>query len=448
MENHTPIENTSHGLVIRLLRGTVHRKLLFLFLIGLVAIGAAACVDELTPRGGWSSVTESGDWVYVGTRDGQLVRFNKVTGIRDGGWRYPPVGTVGAIYSTPLVKDGIIYSVAYTRNGNSYTGQVFALVEETGRTAWSSGPYPSRSSQSSLEARLVGGTALTNNDSLLFGVEFAVDTNGAFGYLYALDATVDVNSSFEEQVINRFQWRLPVDSGIWGGVSLYEDTAYFGTKSGTIYAVDVRDKPEYARDPMSRILWRFNGGGVIVATPLINDGKMYIGSFGTGGTFFALDLAARAEDETEETLQTGREWSFKTSGGIWADALLDNDILYVSTLAGRLYALDSRTGSERWSEPADIGSPIVAAPALLRTNRDSFLAVPSFEEDIHIVGLGGFYDKRVYKTNSGTASSPLLTDKFLYSHSIDGNLYRFDPISLNLQACYTDLGEEEVKSCG
>src|SRR5262252_9851075 len=147
-------------------------------------------------------------------------------------------------------------------------------------------------------------------------------------------------------------------------------------------AADPKDWPSYNGDPAG---WRFNAGetalgkttvgkleekwrfpakdadrkiGVVHATPVVVDGHVYFGTV-TKPTFYKLspdgklkwsyplterpapggldlDRSARAPKEADQ------------APGVYGSALVTDDGVYFADLAGFLYALDRKTGKEKW----------------------------------------------------------------------------------------------------
>ena len=73
------------------------KRLPLILALFLVMIAAIACVNDLTPEGGWSAPVEEGDKLFVGNRDGRLVRFDPESGNLDSNWRYPDGDGLGAM---------------------------------------------------------------------------------------------------------------------------------------------------------------------------------------------------------------------------------------------------------------------------------------------------------------------------------------------------------------
>ena len=81
--------------------------------------------------------------------------------------------------------------------------------------------------------------------------------------------------------------------------------------------------------------WTYTTGGAVLASPVIADGVVYVGSE---------DKHLHAIDAT-----TGAgKWKFAAASLIDASAVVDEGVVYVGTDGGVLHAIDAKTGKEKW----------------------------------------------------------------------------------------------------
>ena len=101
---------------------------------------------------------------------------------------------------------------------------------------------------------------------------------------------------------------------------------------------------------------------MVHASPVIADGKLYIGSWDS--YFYALDAA------------TGRQlWRFKTGEdpdihnqvGIQSSAVVADGLVYFGCRDSNLYALDASTGEKKWAYN-NKGSWVIASPIIYQGN--------------------------------------------------------------------------------
>lgn len=398
----------------------------------------AACVNDLNPDGGWSGPIQEGDFYYIGSKDGRIIRIASSTGTLDQSWVYPAEDDddLGEIYGTPVVSNGIIYGSAFRCRGNDCDGEIYAVDIETGRSAWAAGTVE-------VESRLVSAVGI-GESTLAVGTSAIGGEGGAGGFLFGLNPTVDAGLDFSQQVSQREKWRIPLDGAVWGGVSVADDTAYFGTLQGTLYAVDLADTESYRANPSSRILWRFDAGGAIAGTPHVTATNLYLGSF--SNKVYSLDLSYRERNPDDANLDPSLEWAFDTHEWVWAEPLLADGVLYVVNLPGNVYALAADSGLQRWQSPAEAGDEIVAQPAIFESNRGPALAVASGEKDVEVVVLQTGDVTGKFSTNgNGVKSRPLVVDNSLLVHTDTGQFRLYDGETLGQLRCVEAKGSG--KSC-
>jgi outer membrane protein assembly factor BamB len=100
--------------------------------------------------------------------------------------------------------------------------------------------------------------------------------------------------------------------------------------------------------------WRFPAAGddrkigAVHATPVVVDGHVYFGTV-TDPAFFALDPDGKLNWSYQLAPKPGSKSGVKEEPpGVYGSALVNEDTVYFADLAGYFYALDRRTGAERW----------------------------------------------------------------------------------------------------
>jgi outer membrane protein assembly factor BamB len=421
-----------------------------------VFLSAAACLNDLTPQGGWSAPVLEGEYFYVGNKAGRIARIEAQSGSFDHNWRAttdedltvvsdaPSTGFLGscsavprgqAVYGSPLIKDGQLYAAGYACTGNDCEAGVFAVDLDSGAPIW-------RERVVHISTKIVGRLAM-GEDTLVFGTSEVGANDDPRGYLYAINPTPDAILE-SEPVGVRIKWRFPTGGNVFSAPAVDNNVAYFGDMSGAFYAVDLADSAEYLNRPESRLLWKFQAGGAITAAPLIADGHIYFGDF--GGNFYALSLSGRRDGSLSETALVGTgEWKFEEGDWTWAQALAHRGIVYAATLGGRVFAIDQQTGQAVWPAPAVIDGQIVAQPAIIDHARGPAIAVPSGKSDVYIVSqrdgtiLGQLF------TDGPVKSSPLVNEGFVYVHTESGELKTFSAGDLTERRC---VETREGKDCG
>jgi outer membrane protein assembly factor BamB len=170
------------------------------------------------------------------------------------------------------------------------------------------------------------------------------------------------------------------------------------------------------------------------------DGKLYFGSF--DDKVYQLDIATRTQQPAGSGLDLATEWSFDTGAWVWAMPLPRDGVLYVSTLAGQVYALNQESGTPVWDAPAQLEGEIVARPAVINSNRGPALAVPSSTGDVYVVVIeNGQVTGQFGTGGNGVKSSPAAVgDDSLFVHTVNGQLRVYNATSLAQQTCIEPKG--------
>ena len=394
---------------------TIRRVVLTLMMV-LSAVSLTACLNDLTPQGRWSAPVSDGDFIYVGNLEGVLVRVDAVSHAYDVNWLYPheldgvrkkPKG-LGAIYGAPILKNDTIYAAGYTCSGSECDGEIFGISPETGSIAWNSGGFR-------LRTKLIGQIQPTDNGLMLIGTGPVDGERDPPGYLYAFSA--------DPNAVRRVMWRVPLDGEVWGDVAVDDstNTAYVGTDAGTLYAVDTSNG-----EIDDRVKWTYSAKGAITGSVLFHEGSIYFGDLSS--RFYRLNPRSQSTD-----------WEFDAVAWVWAKATPDeqNGTIYVSTLGGHVHALNISTGMPIWDQL--IEGQIVGTPLLFDRVRNDFtqrvLAVPSGDEDVHVLNVNDGQVIGTFPTDSAVKSSPVLINDSIYVHTLDGELKWYSPSDQTLQGC-------------
>jgi outer membrane protein assembly factor BamB len=413
------LRNTQSGSALKQRNHVKRKRLPILLAFALVAIAGIACLNDLTPQGGWSGPVAEDGSLYIGNRDGRLVKFDPATGNLDHNWRYPFEDGLGAIYGNAVVIGENMYSTGYTCRGDECNGEIFGVNIADGRPIWGQRGIE-------LETKLVGDIGVFDSTLLVGTTVIGDEEDSADGYLYALDS--DPNAS---PIV---KWRIPLDGNALSGVVVDGSTAYIATMAGTVYAVDVAGSE--VTDASSRIKWTFEAEGAIAGPIHAEEGSIYFGDFANNA--YRLNTRSRpVVSRASELNPTNGEWKFNAGAWVWAKPLIENGVVYVAALDGSIFAVDSSTGNEKWS--ASIEGQIVSAPALFDRKRgetrERALAVPSGEKNVWVISVIDGRELGVFVTDEKVKSTPLVHGDNLYVHTLNGDLQWFSVDDTTLRGC-------------
>jgi outer membrane protein assembly factor BamB len=228
-----------------------------------------------------SSPTLDDGRVFVGSGAGGVYALWSTNGTVD--WRTP---TDSAVVSSPTVAGGTVYV-------GSNDGTVWALDAATGAVQWTAEVNDSVLSTPAVD----GGTAYVTTDD---------------GRLIALDAA-DGSTEWTHAAATEVGRASPAVSGT---------TVYFAADS--VYAIDPAD---------GSVRWQTSYGGTAGSTPVVDGGTVYVGS--AGGSVLALD-------GTDGAVQ----WTFATGDAVGSTPTVVSDRVVVGSDDGYVYLLDAATGAE------------------------------------------------------------------------------------------------------
>ncbi len=200
-----------------------------------------------------------------------------------------------------------------------------------------------------------------------------------------------------------------------------------------MFRVDAAHSGVYASvaPSLKSVRWRFHAGGAILSSPVISDGAVYAGS--NDGNVYAV----RRSNGT-------RLWRFATGGAVTSSPALSGGAVYFASADGYVYAVDARTGTPRWrfktggerrfKAPGIHG--IKPANQMMADPFDMFVSSPAIADGTVYIGSG---DHNVYALDARTGTerwrfatgdvvhaSPAVANGIVYIGSWDRNFYALD----------------------
>jgi len=221
--------------------------------------------------------------IYFGNYEGVLYALNKETG--EEVWTFKTIGQKyfpkGAIQQGPTIHNNVLYFGSRDFN-------IYALNAETGTGMWNM--YETGS--------WVIATPTIKDSLLLFGTS---DTH----HFYAMDARNGV-----------VKWKKKININVFGQCETGENLVYFGALNGKIYAVNLKD---------GKTVWAFQTEESKDKWNEIFDAedkfrKKFIEAYGTD--------AKKFYDEIHSL------------GSIVSKPLLSDEVLYFTSMNGKIYAIE------------------------------------------------------------------------------------------------------------
>jgi outer membrane protein assembly factor BamB len=305
--------------------------------------------------------------LYFVTNKGTAVALNAKTSKTR--WRRP-VGSLSA--ASPAWADDRVFTV-------TLDGRVTCLRADNGRVVWKK-DIPSRTESS----------PLVRNGRVYLGSED--------GTVYALNAKN-----------GHTIWTYGASGAVKAALAYSDHKLYFGAYGGTAYAI---------RASNGREVWSTGTAGLSLgrsgnfySSPAVAFGRVYMGN--TDGRIYSFTASG---GEVAWTKSTG---SYVYSGPAAASVKGRGPTVFIGSYTGVFYALDARSGAERWS----FQSPGRISGAASVIGRVVYIAnLASRETHALDVRTG----KEVYRHDGGGFAPPISDGKSLYLTGY-ATLLRLDP---------------------
>jgi len=156
------------------------------------------------------------------------------------------------------------------------------------------------------------------------------------------------------------------------------------------------------------LLWQFDTGEPLKASPSIDNGKVVIGS--DSGKIHAINLA------------DGKEaWHFDTEEPIESTALILDGVVYIGSSDSFVYALDLETGKKKWA--FETLGQVLGAPGY--TRNDGKLVILAGSYDFFLYGIDAATGKKLwsYETENYINGGPALSNNWVVFGGCDENLH-------------------------
>lgn len=159
-----------------------------------------------------------------------------------------------------------------------------------------------------------------------------------------------------------------------------------------------------------KLAWRFKTNGPIFSSPVVDGGRVFIGS--QDGYVYALNQ------------QTGAKiWSFKTGGLIEAAPVVVGGLLAIGSDDGYLYGLEAANGTLRWKYETEDKIMGAATAVTAPDGKNVWLVVGSYDSRVHCVNASTGKRIWVFETDNYVNGSPAVANGKVIFGGCDGTLY-------------------------
>ncbi|MEX1253960.1 MAG: PQQ-binding-like beta-propeller repeat protein [Dehalococcoidia bacterium] len=188
---------------------------------------------------------------------------------------------------------------------------------------------------------------------------------------------------------------------LYGTPAITDDAIYVPGYDGTLYALD---------HETGEVLWLFETDGPIIGGVIADEAGIYFGS--SDGHVYALNPGG------------SEMWAkpFETGGAVQSTPALDGDMLYVTSLDSKLYALDASSGEERWSFTTEAG--LASAPIVNQAT--GLVYVGGFDSRLRAIDLDSHQEQWAIEAKNWFWTTPLVAGGVVYAGSLDHKVYAAD----------------------
>lgn len=388
------------------------------------------CFDAKTGKVLWTYTADTSGYfctgtaigygkVYAPNKDGYIYAINLSNGKL--AWRYKGPGTM-IFPGTPTVADGKVYvtsgqNVSY---GNEFGASQFACIDAlTGKAIWTL-PIEAYAPRESVAIAygylyLIPGEVTKAVDSI-DGSEYEL-----MGHIWAF-----ASNKTKEALNTQVKSTQLKNVGAFYATAANTKTTDAG--SWSMFRKNAERSSIGERGPENlSLVWSFATKGAVVSSPSIVDGIVYFGS--QDHNIYAV------EAETGHKL-----WSFKTEYTIESSMAIVDGKVVTGAEDGYTYCLNAKTGKLLWKtfvdgkQPTTYGAAVMlrSSPAIANNN---IVYIGSLDGNIYALNFDDGTILWKYQTGGWIKSSPTICDNAVYITSETpgdaGTIYKLDAIEGN-----------------
>ena len=204
-------------------------------------------------------------------------------------------------------------------------------------------------------------------------------------------------------------------SGDWGGVVTYEDSLYATTQKSGIIELDM---------DTGLVKRSFNGAdadeglGAIYSVPVVGDNLLYVATY--DGIIYALDLRSPDFGGSMGSWSVDSGALTETSSRIVGGMAYSEGKLVFGSTDGNVYALDGKTGHLVWKHTTE--GMIWSTPTI----SDGVCYVGSMDHNLYALDLEDGTKKWKYESTGAIVMAPVVVDGRVLFGALDHRFYGLD----------------------
>jgi eukaryotic-like serine/threonine-protein kinase len=241
----------------------------------------------------YSTPTIKNGIVYINCDDNFLYAVNELTGTLLWKYQQDAPSSPGGNYSSPTVVDDVVYF-------GSLNGYIYAVNVISGVLKW--------------KTLINAGSSYHSSPSVVNNVLYIVDLGGLLIALNINDGSV--------------KW-LYGSGGAASSPTFVNGVVYMCSSGGRVLAIDANS---------GTLIWRYDINLLTDASPIVSNGVLYVGA--GGGSLSTYFYAINTNNGT-------LKWSTKTDQGYFSSAVVFDNTVYVGTWP-EVLAFNTNTGLLKW----------------------------------------------------------------------------------------------------
>jgi len=162
-----------------------------------------------------------------------------------------------------------------------------------------------------------------------------------------------------------------------------------------------------------KLLWNFQTGDNIKSAPVVDQGKVVVGS--SDGVVYCLDLQGKLV------------WKFETGNAIEAPALIYKNTVYIGNLNGTMYAIDLNSGKKKWEYETE--NQIIGSANWWEAGGTTYILFGSYDYFLHCVDAQTGTVKWKYESDNFINGAPACFGGKTYFGGCDGFLHVVDIVT-------------------